>query len=443
MTPVDSRQIIRFLSHDLWLLDKDDLSKPRALLLEFARVLVIAAKDYVRDNCVLRASALTFYSLLSVVPVVAMAFGIAKGFGLEHGLEKQLYLRFAGQEEVIARIIDFSRSLLENTKGGLIAGIGVVILFWSAVKILNHIESALNHIWKVRARSFVRKFTDYLTIMIISPLLVIVSSSLNVFITTQVKAIAAKMALLQAASPMIYAVLKLLPFGLIWLLFLMIYMVMPNTRVRAGSALIAGIVAGSIFQVSQGFYIHAQVLVSRYNAIYGSFAALPLFLIWLQLSWMIVLLGAEIAYAHQHVDHYALTVGYRDTSQNFEKRYALLLLRRIIHRFEQGLPPLTTDQLSESLHAPPLLVQHLLDRLQQSTLVAAVHAQTANGLPAYQPAMDIQGITIATVIEALDRDGSAPTVVENDANWTAIEQAVDAIESEIRNSPANMLVKDL
>ncbi len=439
-----ANQLIRFFAHDLWQLSKDELSKPKALLLRPVRVLVFAVKGYMRDDCVLRASALTFYSLLSVVPVVAMAFGIAKGFGLEQRLEKQLYLRLAGQEEVIAKIVDFARSLLENTKGGLIAGIGVIILFWSAVKVLSHIESALNHIWKVKARSFVRKFADYLSIMIISPLVVIVSSSVNVFITTQVMAIAGKMTLLQAASPLIYTALKLLPFGLIWLLFILIYMVMPNTRVQFVSALIAGVVAGTIFQISQGIYINAQIVVSKYNAIYGSFAALPLFLIWLQLSWMIVLLGAEIAYAHQHVNHYVMAAVYHETSLDFRRRFALHILRLIIERFEQGRPALTAAQITQTLKAPCLLVEQLLDQMRGSGVISAVEQPKANEHPAFQPAKDIQTITIASVLDALDKQGGESLgAVETDAHWESVTKAVDQIEAAIQQSPANKLVKDL
>jgi len=227
-----AEKIVHFLTQGIWQLNREELTQPKGLLLKPLRVLLLTVRGYVRDGCALQASALTFYTLLSIVPVVAMAFGIAKGFGLEQRLESQLYLQFAGQEEVLSKVIGFAHSLLENTKGGLIAGIGVVLLFWSAVKVLIHIENSLNHIWKVNARTFVRKFTDYLTIMIIGPLLVIVSSSANVFITTQVKAITGKLALLEAASPVIYTLLKLLPFGLVWLLFFMVYMIMPNTQVR-------------------------------------------------------------------------------------------------------------------------------------------------------------------------------------------------------------------
>ena len=433
----------RFLSVDIWCLKKEELSRSRAAGLTALRIAAMTVKDYMRDNCALRASALTFYSLLSIVPVVALAFGISKGFGLEQRLESQLHQRFAGQEEVISRVIDFARSLLENTKGGLIAGIGVLLLIWSAVKVLNHIEATLNHIWKVQARSAIRKFTDFLSIMILSPLLVVVSSSVNVYITAEITSLTTKLALLQAASPFIFFLLKLLPFGLIWLLFILIYLVMPNTQVRISSALISGIIAGSLYQILQGVYINAQILVSKTNAIYGSFAALPFFLMWLQLSWMIVLLGAEIAYAHQHVGHFSMAADYRRISTDLRRRYALHILRLVIGRFHKGLLPLTVDQIAKSLKLPYLLVSQLVGDLQSGRLISAVRAKKNNGQPAYQPARDINEITIGSVLEALDKAGGTQLPAYENPEFGKISQALDEVQAALRSGPADRLVKDL
>jgi membrane protein len=440
--PIADR-IVHFFTVDMWRLNKEALSRPRALWLTALRITAITVKGYIRDNCALRASALTFYSLLSIVPVVALAFGISKGFGLEQRLESQLHQRFAGQQEVISKVIDFARSLLENTKGGLIAGIGVLLLIWSAVKVLNHIEATLNHIWKVQARSTIRKFTDFLSIMIISPLLVVVSSSVNVYIAAEITALTGKMALLQAASPLIFFLLKLLPFGLIWVLFILIYLVMPNTQVRFPSAFLAGIIAGSVYQILQGVYINAQVLVSKTNAIYGSFAALPFFLMWLQLSWMIVLLGAEIAYSHQHVGHFGMAADYRRISMDIQRRYALHILRLVIGRFQKGLRPLNVDQIAKTLKLPYLLVSRLIGDLQASNLVSAVRSEKDNGQPVYQPARDINGITIGSVLEALDKAGGTHWPESDDPGLLRVSQALDDVQAALRNSPADRLVKDL
>jgi len=295
-------KFIAFFKTDIWRIRLRDLPRRKAFAIKQLRILFLTLHGFSYDKCPLRASALTFYSLLSIVPVAALAFGIAKGFGFAKRLETLLYEKLPGQEDVLTQVIAFANSLLENTKGGVIAGIGIAVLFWSLIKVLSHIESSFNAIWEIKKhRSIGRKISDYLSIALICPILVIMSSSVTVFITTQIKHITEKVALLGMFSPIIFFFLKLLPYGLIWILFTTIYIFMPNTRVNFSSGIIAGVFAGTLYQIVQWAYINFQVLVAKYNAIYGSFAALPLFLIWLQISWLIVLFGAEISFSYQNV----------------------------------------------------------------------------------------------------------------------------------------------
>jgi len=285
-------KIINFIKVEIWRIRLKDLSRRKSFLIKQLRVILLALRGFNEDKCQLRASALTYYSLLSIVPVLAMGFGIAKGFGFDKLLEAQLLGSFAGQEAIIEQVIGFARSLLDNTRGGVVAGAGVAILFWTVIKVLGNIERSFNDIWGIKqARKFGRKFSDYLSVMLICPILIIVSSSITVFITTQVQLITEKMLLLGAISPLISFILKLLPYSMIWILFTFIYIFMPNTKVSFKSGLLAGILAGSIYEIIQWVYITFQVGVVKYNAIYGSFAALPMFLVWLQLSWLIVLFG--------------------------------------------------------------------------------------------------------------------------------------------------------
>lgn len=435
-------RIIRFLESEIWRIEKSDLPGLKAFFLRPLQIVVLAAQKYVGDNCALRASALTFYTLLSVVPVAAMAFGVAKGFGLERRLEQQLYQRLAGQEEVVEKVISFARSLLANTEGGLIAGIGLAFLFWSTIKVLNHIEETFNDIWQVKSRSFLRKFTDYLAIMIISPLLITTSSSVNIFIMTQVTAVAEKLALIQMAGPVIFFFLKLLPFGLTGLLFILIYVVMPNTRVQLSAALIAGIFGAFIFQLTQDIYIHAQILLSRYNAIYGSFAALPFFLIWLQLSWMIVLVGAQIAYAHQHVNQYAMRVGYQEMSTYARKAAAIGILRLVAAGFEKGRPPLKAGEIAARLELPTHLVIRLIEQLIDCQLISAVHNDPEEEF-GYQPARDIQSITVVDVFWALDGSGDTEFPESGDEKLAPIADLLESVKEESKKAGANLLVKDI
>ena len=287
-----------YLKKEIWRIKIEEVPRGKSFLLRPLRIFLLAFRGFNEDKCQLRASALTFYSLLSVVPVIALAFAISKGFGLQKNLELLLTNELEGQQEVLKWVIQFANALLANTKGGVIAGVGVLTLLWAVISLLNSVETAFNDIWYLKkGRGFATKLSNYLSLMLICPVLLISSSSLTVFITSQMTLITEKISLLGKISPFIFFLLKLSPYFFLWVLFTFMYIVIPNTRVSFKGGLFAGIITGTIFQLVQKAYIYFQIGVSQYNAVYGGFAALPLFLAWLQLSWLIVLLGAEISFA--------------------------------------------------------------------------------------------------------------------------------------------------
>ena len=222
--PFTVKDTVDFFRVDLWRIRLENEPPRRSFLLRQLRIIILALRGFNEDKCGLRASALTFYSLLSVVPVAAMLFGIAKGFGIQNRLEQELVDKLKGQEEVVNYIINFANSMLENTRGGLIAGVGVAVLFWLIIKLLGNIEKSFNEIWGIQThRSIGRKLSDYLSVMLICPVLLVMSSSLTVFITTQITAITQKIDLLGPISPLILFSLKVMPYCVIWLLFSFMY----------------------------------------------------------------------------------------------------------------------------------------------------------------------------------------------------------------------------
>ena len=412
------------------------------LVIRMVRTIVLAVQGFSRHRGAMRASAMTYFTLLSLVPVAAMAFGIAKGFGFEKRLHQELLQNFSAQQEVVEQVIAFAQNMLDNTKGGMIAGIGVVVLFWSAARLLGNIENSFNHIWGVRSRTFVRKLSDYLTIMLICPILVIMSGSVTVFITSQVSAMSGRFELLQMVGPAIYVGLKLLPFTLIWTLFTLVYVIMPNTRVRFDGALLAGVVAGSAYQAVQAAYIHLQILVAKYNAIYGSFAALPLFLMWLQISWLIVIIGAEISHAYQHSDLVDETAGGQRISIMQTKVLALTICHHVVDRFRQGQPPQTPAKIADALGLPPVLVDNLAALLVKGNILARVELADDDEL-ALQPAQDIHGLTINMVIGALENVGAEdPGRILHPATRPMAE-AVAAIRETLDRADANRRIMDI
>ncbi|MCF7873373.1 MAG: YihY/virulence factor BrkB family protein [Candidatus Omnitrophica bacterium] len=436
-------KLLKFIKHDIWRMRLKDLDRSKSLLIKPLRILLLALRGFNEDKCQLRASALTFYSLLSIVPVVAMAFGVAKGFGFQETLQDQLLNKIPGQEEVMLKIVNFAHSLLANTRGGLVAGIGVAILFWTVIKVLGNIEKSFNDIWGVKQqRSIGRKFSDYLSIMLICPILIIASSSATVFLTTQIKVIITKVEFLGAFSPLILSTLKILPYCIIWLVFSFIYIFMPNSKVNLKSGIIAGIVAGTIYQLVQWGYVNFQVGVSKFNAIYGSFAALPLFLVWLQISWLIVLLGAEISFADQNVDTYEFEPDCLNISYSFKRLLTLEVMNLLVVNFSKCRPTMTADQISHSLDIPIRLVREIIFELSKSGMISGVQTAEYKEI-AYQPACDINKLTIKRVINSLEDTGVDDIPVAKTRQLEVISKKLEVFDKALENSSSNTLLKDI
>ena len=439
-------RVDEFITVDIWRIRLEDLSFGKSFLIKQLRIIILTLRGFNRDNCFLRASSLTFFTLLSIVPVLAMLFGIAKGFGFEKMLEgelRQLIGKFPGQEEVLSQAIQYAEKMLETTKGGVIGGIGLVMLFWAVIKVLNNIEASLNDIWKVNSsRSWGRKFSDYLSVMLISPLIILVSGSATVFITTTITKWTSQISLLGIISPLISLGFSLIPYVLMGLLFTVIYILMPNTRVNFTSGLVAGIVAGTIYQIVQWAYILFQIGAARYGAIYGSFAALPLFLLWVQTSWWIVLLGAEISYAHQNVDTYQYEPDLKQISPAYKKLLTLQVAHLLVKNFANCGSPLNQKQISAHLQIPI----RLLDRILSDLVACGLFIETRtprDKAPGIQPACAIDKLTIQRILETLEHHGKDSLPVAQTAELAVLSDSLKKFSEALENSPANRLLKEI
>ena len=430
------------LQEGIWKVRLKDLKGSHKLLFSVLRILSVTVRKFMADQCSLRSSALTFYTLMSIVPVAAVAFAIAKGFGFQKLLEQRLMENFAGHEDVVAQIIEFSRRLLENTQGGLLAGVGIIVLLWSVIKVLDNIELSFNHIWGVeQSRSFGRKFSDYLSIMLIAPILLITSSSATVMVVTQLSHITGMLGL-GILNPLIALLMRLIPYCLIWFLFAFVYVFIPNTKVTLASGLIAGFTAGSIFEVVQGIYIHFQVGVAQYNAIYGSFAALPLFLVWLQLSWLIVLFGAELSYAHQNAQSGDSQIDPCKISPSRGKMLSLLITRLIVVNFVKGEPALSATRVSDTLELPVALVKATLADLCEAGVLSETWSDN-HAVPAYQPARDTGTISVASVLAALEDKGLLLYPLPETEEIANLGNILEELRLSLESSPANVLLRDI
>ncbi len=437
-------KIVKFIKTDIWRLRISQLSKGKSFWIRRLRIILLALRGFNENRCSLKASALTYYSLLSIVPLVAMAFAIAKGFGFEKLLEKQIYSTFAGQDEIAKQIMAFAHSFLESAGGGIIAGIGVAALFWTVIKVFGYIETSLNDIWGVKdGRSFGRRISDYLSMMLICPILFIISNAASVFMFGHIEDLMQHLPLLSDYASITASFSKAFLFLSTWLLFSFIYIFMPNTKVRIKSGIIGGIIAGSIYLVVQMIYIRFQIGVASYGAIYGSFAALPLFLVWLHLSWLIVLLGAEISFAEQNVDTYEYEPDCLKVSYNFKLLLSLKIAHLCVRNFlRENAIPLTSEQISKRLEAPIRLVQQLLYDLVQSRILSEVRLKKMRSI-GYQPASDTSHLTIFNVKHALENHGIDKIPIKGSDELSVLSKTLSSFANMIERSSDNILLKDI
>jgi membrane protein len=435
--------MIRFLTVDIWRIQQRDFSRATWLLIRQVRILMVALRDLTEDNIQLRASSLTYNTLLSLVPLIAVFFGIAKGFGFDKALQTYLIEDLKMHDVVIMRIIDFSRMLLETTKGRVLAGIGVILLFWTIIRVLANIESSFNDIWGIkRPRTLVRKISDYLSFMLICPFLFLMSSTITVMLTSQVALAADKIGLLRTLSPIIFFLLKFMPLFLLLLIFTFIYIFVPNIKVTIKVGAFAGGIAALLFQFFQLLYINSQIWIAKYNAIYGSFAALPLFLVWLQMSWLIVLLGAEFPFAQQNVETYEFEHAYEEVSYSFKKILSLRIVHALVRNFSHAQTPWTEITISQKLGIPLRLVRELLRELREAGVISQVLLDD-DRTAAYQPARSLRGITVQYVIDSLEQRGVDNIPIAKSKELKKLSAHLKDFHDLIAQSQANRRLNDI
>ncbi len=393
----------------------------RGLLLRGMAILVISVNRFVGDACMVSASALTFYSVLSFIPIVALVLGIAKGFGVGKVLEQQIREQTFTDPQVMDFVVQFANHALENTKGGLITGLGIMILLWSVIKVLGNTELAMNRIWAIkRGRKLTRKFSDYLSVMFIAPILLTLISGINVFLTSNLQTIAVEEGFLRYASSLIIWLVNILPYLLVWFLFVFLYMYMPATPVKFKYAILAGIIAGTVYQVMQWFYIRFQIGVSSYNAIYGSLAALPLLLVWLQLSWSIVLWGTELCYIFRNRHCMYLNSLDRESRWIENVGQAVKILKYISDEYMQNKGGVTLGQISKKLKISTSKLQIVLHELVEKSVLAGWREDDDI---VYLPLRDLHQLSMADVINRL-----ANVDTQMEKGWG--RRYADAIEKE-------------
>ena len=400
-----SKKVVSFIKEDIWTKSDNHQSTIQRLGIKILKVFLLSIQGFNRDICQLRASALTLYTLLSIVPVIALLFGIAKGFGFEKKLEQQLLEQASDQDTMMLQLIEFSQNMLSSTKGGLVAGVGIIVLFWSVIKVIGNIEESFNHIWNIKKnRPLARKLSDYLSLMMLAPVLLIVSSSITVFIKTQITWLVEVIHLPEFGTQLVLYAMSFSPLVIMSLLFIFIFLFIPNKKISVKAGVVAGIATGILFQLAQSAYLSLQIGVSSYNAIYGSFAALPLFLVWLQIVWMVVLFGCEISFFVHNFESYRHNKKFANLSFSLKKNIGIQVCQFIVQQFIKGEKAPHAELIANELILPLSIVQKTLSDLVDANLIVGLSVEEDEA-DIYQPARDVNNLTIGAVTSALESTG--------------------------------------
>jgi membrane protein len=433
-TPLKSR-LAAFFSTTLWQLEPEMFTGIRRHALKYLQVLALVIRDFRDDQCLLRASALTFTTILSIVPFFALTFAVLKGFGVQNKVEPLILDQVAaGSQETVNRIITY----INNTNMTSMGAIGLVTLIITVITLLGNIEEAFNVIWGVKeTRSFYRKFSDYLSVVITAPLLLLAAVSITT--TLQSQTLVKWLVETSYLGDLLLFLFRLAPYLIIWLALVFLYIFIPNTRVRFRSALFGGILAGTMWQLAQWGYIHFQVGVAKYNAIYGTLALLPIFMVWIYTSWLIVLFGVEVVYAHQNIRTFRREIRNLSYSHSQKELLCLAILQDIAVAFHFERTPWTPEQLAEDLDIPLRVVREILSLLVQTGYVTA----TAGESPNYIPARELDRITITDVLINLKNHGDECKITRMTEGEKRLHEILARLDAGTAAALEGMTLKDL
>lgn len=404
----------------------------------FIKTINLSIRSFLNADLQTRASSLTYNTLLAVVPALALLFAIGRGFGFQNILQNQLFDYFPSQTQAIETALVFVDSYLNQASQGVFVGVGIVFLLWTLISLLGNVENSFNVIWGAKkGRSLMRKFTDYTAIFFILPVLMICSSGISILMSSTIQ----KSGALSMLSPIVSTVLDIAPYVLTWLFFAAAYKLIPNAKVKFRYAMLAGFVAGTSFQILQELFVSGQIYVSKYNAIYGSFAFLPLLLIWLQLVWMICLAGAVLCYSAQNIFQFNFANNINSISADYRRKISIATASVIVKRFEQRETPLSVLDFATYFNMPSRLTTDILDEMVDVGLLSQV--VRADDTFGYQPAVDTRQFTLGLLMKSLDDRGNAGFIPGFDQRFaSAIAMSDKALEDAYKMAD-EVLVVDL
>lgn len=433
-------QLAKFFKVDIWKAKKEEYGIIKFHGISLLKKLILAIEFTTERRITTAASALTYSTLLAIVPILAVVFAIARGFGYNKYIEQWFKDSLSSQPQAAEAIVGFVNSYLIHTQSGIFLGIGLVFMLFTVIMLISNIEQTFNVIWQVKKpRSLFRTITDYTSMFLLVPIVIVVTSGASIFVATFFTSMHDAILI----GPLMRVCVRLMPYTIMSAVFTGLYIFMPNTKVKLSCAIGPGIIAGVAMQGLQLFYIHSQIWVSSYNAIYGSFAALPMFMLWVQISWLICLFGAELVYASQNMEDYAFKAKTDDLSHESKVALCLQLTSCICKRFAQGKKPYTAVELKMLTGIPIRIVNELLYELMQINILSETFGEDKGDAPRYQPAECISRLTVGVLLERIESYGRRTIDLKvSEKSSKGWETLVNQRE-EYLNKQRNLLIKDL
>ena len=433
-------RIVHFFEVGIWHVKRQDVPAWKYFVYSAAKKLLLAVERATTKRMMNAASALTYSTLLAIVPILAVVFAVARGFGYNKYMESWFRDTLASQPQAADVIVGFVNSYLVHTKSGVFLGVGLVFMLWTVFMLVGNIEQTFNHIWQVKKpRSLFRTVTDYMAMFLLVPIVIVVTSGLSIFVAT----VSDSMEGYALLAPVMRFIIALMPYVFMSAVFVALYVFMPNTKVKLGCAIVPGILAGVAMQGLQLVYIHSQIWVSSYNAIYGSFAALPMFMLWVQISWIICLFGAELCYTSQNLEDFAFRAKTEDISHRYRLMMSVMLAALICKRFDEGGRPYTALELKLKTDIPVRIVNDLLYELTRVHVIIEVMGDEKGQEVMFQPAETTERLSVGTLVSRLESEGRWPIEIDkallDSDNW----RRIIAMRTDYIDRQSKVLLKDM
>ena len=413
--------------------------EPRnTLFVRIVKTANLSVRSFLDRGLQMKSAALTYSSVLAIVPAIALLLAIGRGFGFQDIISDSLYQYFPSQHKALETAMGFVDSYLNEAGNGIFIGVGIIVLLWTLISLLSTIEEAFNNIWDIKKdRTMYQKITDYIAICLIVPILIVCSSGVSIFMSTIVQNDLAP----HIFTPLINTILEATPLILAWIAFTLSYLLIPNTKVQFRYAAISGAICAIGFQILQLLFVNGQIYVSKYNAIYGSFAFLPLLLIWMQFSWLILLFGCVLTYSMQNVFAFNFLGDVTTISPCYRRKVLLVVTAAIFQRFEKHLPPMTRNELSTLYDIPIRMAGDLTYALHKAELIYYVSLSEDN--LGYAPAVNTDSLTIGELYRRIDKLGDSDFIPRFNHIYPDLIKEADFLDKEAWAHADSMKISDV